>query len=653
MVNMNKTALCFGVVTFTCVAHAQTLTFLRQISPPEFIESSGPIAADPTGAYVAGVMRPSTSPYDNFNTDAFLRKYDSTGTQIWARQFGGPLNVSSIATANGAVFVAGFTAWNIAAQVYFSLPGQTPNGFQDAFVRRYNADGSEIWTRQFGGEAGDFAMGVAADNTGVYVVWQLGAFLGPGQNFLRKYDLDGNQLWEQKLTVGSAIATDGTSVYVTGSIAPSGDNNEWSGFVSKFDSTGASIWTRQLDPGAIPTTLAAGSSGMYVAGRSQLLPGKTFLCSYDSDGNQQWTLEFPAGTASGLAIGASAIYTAGSISGALPGQCSAGSGDVYVKSYDFSGAELWTHQFGSYEADTSGQIAIDALGIYVSGTRANGYYYSTSSGAFLARLVNDSPIITSGPRIRQECVLNSANYLGGGVAPGELVTILGSQIGPAAAATYSVSVDSRIPTTLAETQVFFNGVAAPLLFASKEQINAIAPSGLAARASVDVQVEYKGLHSQVVTLPVLPSRPGVFSLDHTGTGQAAALNEDGTVNSSSNPASRGSIVTFYVTGAGRNKAVSSDDQLQSDPAPPLSGEVSVIMTYAPDFDIEDGAFVEVLYAGGVPGSVEGLVQINVRLPPEGTYAPPEGMWLPQVYIGGWPWDRGAIPSENFASISVR
>jgi uncharacterized protein (TIGR03437 family) len=441
-----------------------------------------------------------------------------------------------------------------------------------------------------------------------------------------------------------------------GAIPPPPGSTVFSGIVSKFDSSGSMLWTQPLDPGAFPTALVANANGVYVSGRAQLLPGKSFLRSFDSSGNLQWTREFPIDTANRLAVDTTTVYMAGSTSDTLPGQCSAGAGDVYVRSYNLNGDELWTHQFGSYQDDLANQIAVNAGGIYVSGTVASGLYVTVTSSVFLAKLTSDPSPASSSPRIHQECVLNSANLLGGGVAPGEIVTILGSTIGPVDPVAYTVGQDGRIPTTLAETRALFNGVAAPLLSVSAEQIMAIVPSSVADGSSVDVQVEYKGVRSQVVNLPALTSRPGVFSLNRAGTGQAAALNEDGTINSPSNPAARGSIVTFYVTGAGRNKTLSPDDQIQSDPPPTPKDTVHVAMTYPPYFDLEDAAFPDVLYAGGVPGSVEGLVQVNVRLPAQGQYAPPAGLWSPQVFVDSLdspPWYARSIVSQNLVTISVR
>jgi uncharacterized protein (TIGR03437 family) len=222
-----------------------------------------------------------------------------------------------------------------------------------------------------------------------------------------------------------------------------------------------------------------------------------------------------------------------------------------------------------------------------------------------------APPAGSGPRIFLDCVVNAASYVGGGVAPGEIVTLFGSAMGPSELVRLRVTEDRRLATTLADTRILFNGVPAPLLHVSDKQSSAIVPYAVAGRTSVDVQVEYRGVRSDPVTAPVLASRPGIFSLDSTGQGQGAILNEDGTVNSPSNPALRGSIITIFGTGGGEAASGVVDGEIVSGVLPRTSLPVSVFFARGL---YEDWGQGEVLYAGGSPGSVAGLLQVNVRVP---------------------------------------
>jgi len=199
------------------------------------------------------------------------------------------------------------------------------------------------------------------------------------------------------------------------------------------------------------------------------------------------------------------------------------------------------------------------------------------------------------------------------VAPGEIVTISGSAMGPSDLVPLHITGD-RLETALAGARILFNGTPAPLLYVSDQQSSAIVPYAVSGQSSVDVQVEYQGVQSDVVTVPVLASRPGIFSLDGSGQGPLAILNEDGSVNSASNPAARGSIITIYATGGGEQDPAVVDGQILSDVLPRTSLGITAWFDNGPQYDFN--AYGEVLYAGGSPGSVAGLLQLNVRVPPD-------------------------------------
>jgi uncharacterized protein (TIGR03437 family) len=116
-----------------------------------------------------------------------------------------------------------------------------------------------------------------------------------------------------------------------------------------------------------------------------------------------------------------------------------------------------------------------------------------------------------------------------------------------------------LPTRIGGTQVLFDGVAAPLLYVDQDQINAVTPFGLTPGKNRTVRVTTGTASSAVFTAVVIPSQPAIFT---TATG-AAAVNQDGTINSSSNPAKLGWVVSIWTTGIG---AV--------DPAPP-DGQIAI------------------------------------------------------------------------------
>lgn len=210
--------------------------------------------------------------------------------------------------------------------------------------------------------------------------------------------------------------------------------------------------------------------------------------------------------------------------------------------------------------------------------------------------------LSEGARLQPGGILNAASLLAGTVAPGEVVTLMGSVIGPASAQQPTNSPTSFV---LGGTRVLFDGTAAPLLYAAPNQINLIVPFGVSGRATTHMQViDATGVIAEV-SLPVVATVPGLFTQDSSGTGPGAILNEDSTVNSPSNPAVRESVVALFVTGAGQTDPPGTDGRVNGEPFRKLSYAVSVLI---------GGVEAEILYAGDAPGLVAGIFQVNCRIP---------------------------------------
>jgi uncharacterized protein (TIGR03437 family) len=204
-------------------------------------------------------------------------------------------------------------------------------------------------------------------------------------------------------------------------------------------------------------------------------------------------------------------------------------------------------------------------------------------------------------------VLNSASFVAGPVAPGEIVTIFGASLGVPGGATLQLSADQKtVTTTLSGTQVLFDGTPAPLIYAAPNQVSAIVPYALAGKTSTQLQVQYQGSASNAVTLIVSPSSPALFSLDASGSGPGAILNQDGTLNSSTNPAAKGSIVVLFATGEGQTNPAGTDGLLAIAPTLPKPVAPVTVMV--------GGTRATVLYAGAAPGLTAGVMQVNVQLP---------------------------------------
>ena len=271
------------------------------------------------------------------------------------------------------------------------------------------------------------------------------------------------------------------------------------------------------------------------------------------------------------------------------------------------------------KAASSGPIQVDGLapglyGIkYTTRARQDVDLPDTSiqPGQSLAASIPADGVITiygktSGKSPIINAIVDGASYTGP-VAPGQVVTAFGSGLGPETLASGTVRPDGFLDTTAGNCRISFDGIAAPVLYAQASQTSAIVPFGMYGRDTASVVVTCNGSESQAFPLALRPVRPAIFTLDRSGRGPAALLNENGTVNSASQPAAKGSIVVFYATGAGQTTPPGIDGLVISPsslPAPLLRVTVRI-----------GGLDAAVLYAGAAPGMVSGVLQVNTRVPP--------------------------------------
>ena len=212
------------------------------------------------------------------------------------------------------------------------------------------------------------------------------------------------------------------------------------------------------------------------------------------------------------------------------------------------------------------------------------------------RPAGSSPSISS--------ITNAATNLSGAIAPGEIVVLYGSGIGPTQLVVASVGSDGLFDTQLAGTSVTINGALAPMIYASATQTSAIVPYGIAG-VTAQVTVARQGQVTAPLSAPIASSAAGIFSLDSTGKGQAAAINQDGTINGASAPARVGDIVSLFATGEGQTTPLGVDGKLAIVPLPRPNLTVRATVGGQP---------AQVQYAGGAPGEVAGLMQVNVQVP---------------------------------------
>ncbi|MEI9972608.1 MAG: hypothetical protein WDO73_11435 [Ignavibacteriota bacterium] len=246
----------------------------------------------------------------------------------------------------------------------------------------------------------------------------------------------------------------------------------------------------------------------------------------------------------------------------------------------------------SASLDSPGGLVLDGSG---------DLYFADTNNNRVRRLIPTelAPIPTVDPPA-QISVVNAASLAPGPVAPGEVVTIFGSDMGPQTGVSALIDPAAPLGAQLAGVVVLFDGVPAPLFYVQASQINAQAPYSIAGQAITNIQVIFQGAVVNSVSAMVAEAAPGVFP---------TAINQDGSFNSVANPAVAGSYVTIYATGAGLSDGWNIAGQPAA--APYALPVLPVTATIA-------GVSAPIAWAGSAPGLI-GMLQVNLIVP--GPYLP--------------------------------
>ena len=330
--------------------------------------------------YTAGALDGQT--YSGGGNDAFLTKYSADGTKAWTKLLGSSSDDRAYALTtglDGSSYVSGATSG--------ALDGQTNSGGYDAFLSKYSAVGTKAWTKLLGTSGWDEAWALTTGLDGSIYVSGLtyGALDGQANSggfdaFLTKYSADGTKVWTKLLGSSSldrayALTTglDG-SIYVSGYTEGAFDGQTNSGgqdaFLTKYNADGTKAWTKLLGTSGTDyaNALTTGLDGsIYVSGWTNgALDGQTnsggydaFLTKYSTDGTKAWTklLGSSGGEkANALTTGLEgSIYVGGSTEGTLDGQTNSGSSDAFLTKYQDSTLPVVT---ATAAADTITNLAV-------------------------------------------------------------------------------------------------------------------------------------------------------------------------------------------------------------------------------------------------------------------------------------------------------
>jgi uncharacterized protein (TIGR03118 family) len=276
-------------------------------------------------------------------------------------------------------------------------------------------------------------------------------------------------------------------------------------------------------------------------------------------------------------------------------------GDGHINAFDLTSGKL----LGTVQNAAGTPIAIQglwAIELGNGGSAGDPFYLY-----FTAGIINNGAqaglLGSIAPQAQVIQAQNAANALRGSIAPGEVLSLQGITIGPRPAVTSpSFSSAANAPTTLGGTTVTVNGTPAPILYAYADLTNIIVPFEVTGTtASIVVTTTGVGsatTTSQTYQIPLAPTAPGIF--------YSIPFNQDGTINSASNPTGAGTVVVLYATGLGQTDPPGQDGV--------RSGSFVLAETVAPVTATIGSQPATVAYAGSAPGQIAGVQQVELIVP---------------------------------------
>ena len=600
------------------------------------------IAVDPAGnIYVAGSTTSTDFPLHNplqsvmysqgegtYSGTGFLMKLAPDGAMVYSTYLGGTAGYSALyavaADSNGNAYVTGATTATDYPHTAGMPEGEVFLGFHTvisgAFFAKVNPAGSGI----------------------VYA----GVLTGPipgcesavegSSCFLSSVDTSGTRIAVDAAGNAYLAGTAGFGLpTTTGALLTNGIG----AFVAKVNSAGTGM--------AYVTYLGAGD---LQPGVGTIATDDVYAIAADAAGNAY---------ISGSTADPNFPATAGAYQNALTNPASppfVGPPDAFVAKLNPTGSGMvWATYLGGTDADAAYTIAVDSAGdVWVSGTTDSSNFpvnstvtpngsefmaefnptgstllYSATfpSGTVATALAVDAtgtvhvagagglitafPASTPPSQASGPIIFSVDNAAGSAVAdrivPAEVISIYGINLGPAAPPSPAFNSAGFLPTALGGVTVTIGGIAAPLLYVSETQINAVAPVELTPGV-VALRITVNDAPLPDFRVLVDAAAPAVFQ-NSSGT---VAVNQDGTLNSAANPAPVGSYVAIWATGTGYSPA--SDGRM----ATAANQFCTAQLLLCPVFQ-SDGTPVIVYYSGAAPDAPTGVVQIDFQVTASQSY----------------------------------
>ena len=532
--------------------------------------------------------------------------------------------------AAGSAFVAGSADSSFVstpgafqrALVPGACPGYRPSLSDarcvDAFVLKLRPDGSAPAFATFlGGTDNDLASAIAVDSAGNAIV--------TGDTESSDFPVTPGAIqstFHGKIVFGPETFGDSfvTKVNAGGSglvySTYLGGANRDVGMALALDAAGNAYVTGITESADFPTTL--GVLHATFIGTPPIMPGSGsngFVTKIDPGGRLLYSTFLSAYTSAIAIDGGGFAYFQSSASGVC-GRPSISILGPLANALVDSGA-------GGVGAAGSSPLVLDGKGFaYVTGSTGVPVFLATPGSAQPQYGGGDADAVVTkialsgnanNARTWVACGVNSATQwpglislaANGTVAPGEIFTIYGTALGPDTPMPAQIN-GGVVTTALGGTRVLFDGIPAPLLWVQSSQINTVVPFAIQTPFTA-MTIERNGVTYGPWKLPVAPAVPGIFTIGSSGNGQAAVFNQDGTINSPSNPARKGSVIVLYTTGAGLMDPPMADGAIAPLSLPLHKPRLGVAVRVG-------GFDATVQYAGAAPGLVAGAIQVNALLP---------------------------------------